>query len=167
MKVSFKNNFVSLTDQTFPGVNELFSSPAREGDGHEKWVDFAAEFWHCECVCGLSQNAFTQRYQRWCKQHGYHFQQSKAGDIYVAACGHVSVVAKCDTIKVLVTQAAIQINTISEALAAIAREMKRLAAMLPEAQVVSRFYGVYATKKMHLAFCGVHRHFMGFSVSKL
>lgn len=42
-KVSMKNNLISLLDQTFPCVNTLFSSPARE-DGSQKWVDFAASF---------------------------------------------------------------------------------------------------------------------------
>jgi transposase len=50
VKVMLKNNLISLTDQTFPGVNNLFSSPARESDGHEKWIDFLSRFWHCECV---------------------------------------------------------------------------------------------------------------------
>ena len=37
--VSLQNNLISLTDKTFPSVNELFSSPER-ADGHQKWVDF-------------------------------------------------------------------------------------------------------------------------------
>ena len=45
-----KNNLISLVDTTFPNANRLFNSPART-DGSEKWVDFAAEFWHCGCVC--------------------------------------------------------------------------------------------------------------------
>ena len=36
--VSLQNNLISLTDKTFPGVSELFSSPERT-DGHQKWVD--------------------------------------------------------------------------------------------------------------------------------
>ena len=39
--------------------------------GSEKWVDFVATFWHCECVCGLSKKAFTAEYQKWCRKHGY------------------------------------------------------------------------------------------------
>lgn len=33
--VALQNNLISLTDKTFPGVNELFSSPER-ADGHQK-----------------------------------------------------------------------------------------------------------------------------------
>ena len=48
--VSLQNNLISLTDKTFPGVNELFSSPER-ADGHQKWVDFVMTFYHCDCIC--------------------------------------------------------------------------------------------------------------------
>jgi len=41
--VSLQNNLISLTDKTFPSVNELFSSPER-ADGHQKWVDFVMTF---------------------------------------------------------------------------------------------------------------------------
>ena len=81
LKTMLKNNFISLTDETFPGVNELFSSPPRKSDGHEKWMDFAFKFWHCECVCGLTPKAFTERYEKWCNKAGYYFNQDKADDI--------------------------------------------------------------------------------------
>ena len=60
--VSLQNNLISLTDKTFPGVNVLFSSPER-ADGHQKWVDFVMTFWHCDCICRVSEKAFTERYQ--------------------------------------------------------------------------------------------------------
>ena len=142
LKTSLKNNFISLTDQTFPGVNELFSSPPRKSDGREKWLDFASYFWHCECVCGMSQNAFTKRYQAWCKRNGYRFSEEKADDIYIAALGHWLVIPRNDTTKLLVRQAVKQINAVAEAISIIAAEMKRLAALLPEYPVVSAFYGV-------------------------
>jgi transposase len=69
LKVMLKNNLIALLDQTFPGVNTLFKSPPRE-DGHEKWVDFAEKFWHCECVRGLSENVFKERYRKWCEKAG-------------------------------------------------------------------------------------------------
>lgn len=45
-----KNNLISILDQTFPGANTLFNTPARRTDGHEKWIDFVLRFPHCECV---------------------------------------------------------------------------------------------------------------------
>ena len=136
-----KNNLISLLDTAFPDANRLFSSPPR-ADGSEKWVDFVAAFWHCECVCGLSEKAFVTIYQKWCKRHGYNFSQDKALDIYAEACGHVSVMPKTETAKLLVTQAVSQLQATSAALAALKREMQFLASSLPEYPVVMKMFGV-------------------------
>jgi len=142
LKTMLKNNFIALSDQTFPGVNELFTSPPRKSDGHEKWMDFAFKFWHCQCVCSLTPNAFADRYRKWCKREGYNFSRDKADDIYVSACGHVCVVPMNDSTKQLVTLAINQINAVAESLAVVACEMKRLAKLLPEYPIVSAFRGV-------------------------
>lgn len=76
-----KNNLIALLSQTYPGVNALFDSPVRE-DGSQKWVDFATAFWHVDCVRGMSLTAFTERYHKWCRWHGYNFSQSRAIDIH-------------------------------------------------------------------------------------
>lgn len=34
-KIALKNNLIALLDQSYPGVNTLFTSPIRE-DGHQK-----------------------------------------------------------------------------------------------------------------------------------
>jgi len=73
-----KNNLISLLDSAFPCANELFSSPPRKSDGHEKWVDFVLTFWHCKCISKQSQKAFVERYKKWCKRVGYNFNQAKA-----------------------------------------------------------------------------------------
>ena len=142
VKTMLKNNFIALTDQTFPGVNKLFSSPPRKNDGHEKWLDFAFTFWHCECVKNLTEKAFADKYHKWCKKSGYRVNKGKAEDIYAFACKHFHVIPKNDTTKLLVTQAINQINAVMENMAIIAREMKKLAETLPEYPVVSEFYGV-------------------------
>ena len=80
VQTMLKNNLISLLDIAFPDANRLFSSPAR-ADGSEKRVDFVAAFWHCDCVCELSEKAFAAKYQKWCKKHGYNFSQDKALDI--------------------------------------------------------------------------------------
>ena len=95
--VSLQNNLISLTDKTFPGVNELFSSPER-ADGHQKWVDFVMTFYHCDCICHVSEKAFTERYQKWCKRKGYHFSAEKALDVYAGSCGHFTTLPKNDNI---------------------------------------------------------------------
>ena len=141
VQTMLKNNLISLLDTAFPDANRLFASPARV-DGSEKWVDFIATFWHCECVCGLSEKAFVAKYQKWCKKHGYHFSQDKALDIYASACGHFSVMPKTDTAKLLVEQAVSQLRTASASLAALRNEMQSLAASLPEYPVVMEMFGV-------------------------
>ena len=42
-KTAMKNNFIGILDQTYPGVNTYFDSPARD-DGSQKWVDFATTY---------------------------------------------------------------------------------------------------------------------------
>lgn len=144
VQTMLKNNLISLLDTAFPDANRLFSSPPR-ADGSEKWVDFVAAFWHCECVCGLSEKAFCTKYQKWCKKHGYNFSRDKAFDIYTEACGHFSVMPKTDTVKLLVEQAVSQLRATSTALAALKKEMQELAASLPEYPVVMEMFGVGPT----------------------
>ena len=136
-----KNNLISLLDIVFPDVNHLFSSSAR-ADGSEKWVDFVAEFWHCECVCERSEKAFVNKYQRWCRMHGHNFSVEKAHAIYDKASGHIGVMPKSETTKLLVQQAVSQLRTTSVALAALKQEMQSLASQLPEYPVVMDMFGV-------------------------
>jgi len=137
-----KNNLISLLDSTFPGVNEIFTSQPRKSDGHEKWVDFVAHFWHCKCISSVSQEVFVARYRKWCKRAGYNFSQAKAEDVYIDALGHCYIIPMNETAKLLITQATSQINTISETINILASEMKALAASLPEYPVVMEFRGV-------------------------
>ena len=139
-----KNNLISLLDTAFPNANRLFSSPPR-ADGSEKWVDFIATFWHCECISSLSEKALITKYQKWCKKHGYHFSQDKASDIYTEACGHFSVMPNTDTAKLLVEQAVSQLRATAFALASLKNEMHELASSLPEYPVVMKMFGVGPT----------------------
>ena len=109
-----KNNLISLLDTVFPNASRLFSGPIR-GDGSEKWVDFVAEFWHCRCVSEKSELAFTSKYQRWCRKHGYNFSEAKAHTIYTKASGHIGVMPKSETTKLLVEQAVSQLRATSAA----------------------------------------------------
>ena len=80
-KTAMKNNLIGILDQTYPGVNTYFDSPARS-DGSQKWVDFASTYWHVDCVRKMSLNSFIDHYQNWCKRKKYNFSQSKAEEIY-------------------------------------------------------------------------------------
>ena len=140
-KVAFKNNLIALLDQTYPGVNTLFDSPARE-DGSQKWVDFAANFWHVDCVRSMSQAAFAERYRKWCKQHGYNFSEAKAIEIHTEAKGLIAMLPKDTLSKVMVREAITQLNTVSKTVEVFRAAMNCLAQKLPEYQIVMGLYGV-------------------------
>ena len=116
VQTMLKHNLISLLDSAFPDANRLFATPPR-ADGSEKWVNFVAAFWHCECVRGLSEKAFTAKYQKWCRKHGYNFSEDKALDIYASACRHFGVMPKTNTAKLLVEQATSQLRATSATLA--------------------------------------------------
>ena len=147
--VSLQNNLISLTDKTFPGVNELFSSPDR-ADGHQKWIDFVMTFWHRDCVCRISEKAFTTRYEKWCKRNGYHFRAEKAAEIYARSCELFVTLPKDDNTKLLITTAAQQLLAGKMTLAALRAEMTRLAQQLPEYDTVRAMYGVGETTAAQL-----------------
>ena len=172
LKTMLKNNLIALLDQTFPDVNNLFTSSSRKSDGHEKWVDFALKFWHSECVCGISERQFKDKYERWCKRNGYYYSAYKAETIYAEACGNVGLLPMCESTKILVTQAILQLQAIEETIAAIKREMQNLASTLPEYDTVMALYGVgevlgpqlmaeigdvrrFKSKKSLIAFAGI------------
>ncbi len=111
----------------------------------EKWVDFVAEFWHCRCVSEKSERAFTSKYLRWCRKHGYNFSEAKAHTIYAEASGHIGVMPKSETTKLLVEQAVAQLRATSTALAALKHEMQTLASQLPEYPAVMDLFGVGPT----------------------
>lgn len=140
-RTASSNNLIALLDQSFPGIRKCFDSPVRS-DGTQKWVDFAHAFWHVDCVRKQSLNAFSERYRKWCKRHGYFFKQANAEEIYTLAKNAVVLVPKSDVTKVLIQEAANQLTSISRSVETYRTEMERLASMLPEYPVVMQMYGV-------------------------
>ncbi len=145
IKSMLKNNLISLLDQTFPNVNKLFTSPARETDGHEKWIDFVAHFWHLECVSSLSPFSFSERYAKWCCKHGYNFSVTKAREIHILATGQLGTLPRNDFTKALVLQAVSQLNSLCETIATLKAEMNKIASLLPEYETVLAMHGVGKT----------------------
>ena len=140
-KAAFKNNFIALLDQTYPGANTLFDSPVRK-DGSQKWVDFVTDFWHVDCVRSMSQTAFEERYRKWCKQHGYYFSAGKTAKIHSEAKSLVAMFPKDSLSKILIQEAITQLNAISRTVEVLRAEMRRLAEQLPEYPIVMGMYGV-------------------------
>lgn len=134
------NNLVSLLDQSYPGANKLFRSPAR-ANGSQKWVDFVHTFYHVDCVRNMSLNAFTERYRKWCKRHRYNFSMEKAGEIHTGAKELVPMLPKDACSKLLIQQAADQLTATSKTVETLKAEMNKLASQLPEYPVVMDLYG--------------------------
>jgi len=142
IKTMLKNNLISLLDQTFPGVNDLFTSPARESDGHEKWIDFVAAFPHCHSVAVLSRQGFTTKYEKWCRKNGYNFCVHKAEQVYSAALNCLPTLPNNDFAKTLIIQTVSQLNNLCETVATVKSEMSKIASRLPEYETVLAMHGV-------------------------
>lgn len=140
-KTAMKNNLIGILDQTYPGVNTYFDSPARD-DGSQKWVDFATTYWHADCVRKLSLNAFIDHYQKWCKRKKYNFSKTKAEEIYGAAKELVPVHPKDDLTKLIVKQAIEQLNTASKTVEELRALMNETASKLPEYPIVMAMCGI-------------------------
>jgi transposase len=140
-RTGLKNNLIALLDQTYPGVKNFFDSPVRD-DGSQKWVDFAAEFWHVDCVRDCTEKAFTKLYQKWCKRNGYNFSPSKVSGVYEASKELVPTLPKDDYTKILICEAVNQLNAISRTVEILRNEMNRMAQQLPEYPVVMSLFGV-------------------------
>ena len=142
IQTMMKNNLISLTDSVFPGINKLFTSPERQSDGHEKWVDFLKAFSHRDSVAKLYLSVFKTKYKSWCYKNKYQYSDSKAEEIHAYAKSVIAVLPMNDSVKLLVTQAVSQLNTILETLLSIRNEMNRIASSLPEYDTVMSMFGV-------------------------
>ena len=143
-KTAMKNNLIALLDQSYPGANDLFDSPARS-DGSQKWVDFVYTYWHVDCVRGKSLSAFKEHYRKWCKHKGYNFSAEKAEKVYEASCDLIAVFPKDDNTKMLIRQAVAMLNTASETVENLRIKMDETASALPEYPVVMAMNGVGST----------------------
>ncbi len=140
-RIALANNLIALLEQSFPGIRKCFDSSVRS-DGTQKWVDFAHSFWNTDCVRKQSFNAFSERYRKWCKRHGYFFKQRNAEEVYALAKNAIVLTPQSQVVKVLVQEAASQLTSISRSTEIYRAEMERLASMLPEYPVVMEMYGV-------------------------
>ena len=143
-KTAMKNNLIALLDQTFPGANDFFDSPARS-NGSQKWVDFVHTYWHVDCVRSKSLDAFMEHYRNWCKRKGYNFSAAKAEDIYQLSSDMIAVFPKDSSTKLLIRQAVAMLNTASETVESLRLKMDETASTLPEYPVVMAMNGVGPT----------------------
>lgn len=137
-----KNSLIALLDCCFPNANTLFTSPRRESDGHEKWVDFVLKFPHVDSVAKLTISAFKIKYQSWCKKNNYKYSESKAAEIHASARTLVSTLPMTESTKTIVFESAKALNSTLETLAKFHTEMDTLASQLPEYEIVMSLFGV-------------------------
>lgn len=137
-----KNSLIALLDSCFPNANTFFSSPQRESDGHEKWIDFILQFPHIDCISKLCPSAFKAKYQSWCKTNRYNYSEAKAVQIHVYSRTQANSLPATDAMMKAVKLSAALINSTLETLAAIRTEMDKLASTLPEYETVMSLYGV-------------------------
>lgn len=142
IQTMMKNNLISLTDSVFPGVNKLFTSPKRQSDGHEKWVDFLNAFPHQDCIANLYLSVFKTKYKSWCSKNKYKYSESKAEKIHNHAKSVIAVLPLNDSVTFLIIQTVSQLNTTLETVSSIRKEMDRIASSLPEYKTVMAMYGV-------------------------
>jgi len=142
LKTMMNNNLISLLDLTYPGINKLFTSPPRDSDGHEKWVDFVLSFPHCDMFSKLTIKAFSRKYKMWCNNNSYHFTETACKKIYDFSKDCISGVPSEESTVFAVIQAATMLNSATEYCHAIQLEMNRAAAQLPEYDTVMSMYGV-------------------------
>lgn len=140
-KTALKNNLITLVDQTFPGINSIFTGVA-SADGSQQWVDFVESYWHADCVRKMSKKAFLAHYDKWCKKHGYKKSVKKSELIYSYAKDLVCVLPKDETTKMLVQQAVEQVNVVSAAIENYRSKMNDIASKLPEYEVVMSMTGI-------------------------
>ncbi|MCI8838541.1 MAG: IS110 family transposase [Hungatella sp.] len=143
-KTAMKNNLIALIDQTYPGANSFFDSPARN-DGSQKWVDFIHTYWHVDCVRSKSLETFTEHYRNWCKRKGYNFSTLKAQEVYQLSSDLIAVFSKDANTKMLIRQAVAMLNTASATAESLRLEMDKTASTLPEYPVVMAMNGVGPT----------------------
>ena len=143
-KTAMKNNLISLLDQSFPGANDFFDSPARS-DGTQKWVDFVYTYWHVDRIRGMSLDSFIKDYQKWCNRNRYNFQPDKPVEIYAAAKNIIPILPKDEMTKFLIRQAVEQVNTASASVESLRIRMDETAKQLPEYPVVLAMKGVGTT----------------------
>lgn len=86
-------------------------------------------------------NVFTESYRGWCKRKNYNFRTDTAHKIYLLAQECVATLPKCESTKTLIAQACKSLNAVCEAKRSTQLEMQRLAALLPEYEIVMQMEG--------------------------
>ena len=138
---SLENNLVSVLDKTLPGAHRFFSSRKKK-NGRQKWVDFAAHFWHIDNITEKTLEEFASEYKDFCLENDYQYKAAKAKQVYDKCAGQAPTLSRTATTKLLIETAALQVISMSDVLAKVRAELSRLASLLPEYSEVAALFGV-------------------------
>lgn len=81
-----------------------YYKPIVHEDGWQKWVGFAAAYWHVDCARKMSLNAFVGYYQKWRLRKKYNFRRAKAEENHGTAKELVPVLLKGGFTKQIIKQ---------------------------------------------------------------
>ena len=137
-----RTNLVSQLDLVFPDINKQFTSPERDSDGHEKWIDFFAKFPHRDLVANDPFSVFNAKYLRFCKKNRYVYSEEKARKLHEFARDQIAALPYSDNVKQLFDNIIAELNLLMETSNSIRRQMDELARKLPEYETVAALYGV-------------------------
>lgn len=140
-KTAMKNNLIALIDQTYPGANTYFDSPARD-DGSQKWVDFLDTYWHVDCVRQNVPKRLHRPLSEMVLPQEVQLQQSQSGRNLRSSQGTDSVLPKDNFTKCIIKQAVAQVNAASQTVERLRALMNETASKLPEYPVVMAMKGV-------------------------
>ena len=138
--VMLTNNLISLSDKTFPGVNELFSS-LEKGKRTLEVVDFTEPFGTATALT-VCHRMLLKSDTRMVQEKGYHFSADAADALYAASCGLYTTLPRDNNAKLLVTVATDQLIALRENQSRLETEMLNLCKQLPEYETVMAMYGV-------------------------
>lgn len=137
-----KNLLISYLELVFPGINKMFTTHARDNDGHEKLIDFLIRFPHADMVAKICPSEFRLKYKNWCKSAKYRFGESKAEELHQFARECVCAAHNVKELRSLVKEQAKMVNGLLEHMQNIRTQMTKIAQSLPEYDTVIEMYGL-------------------------
>lgn len=135
--------FISLIDQTLPGIKKLIKSQNNDNFERDKLIDFVENYWHFDNITNMSETDFVSDYQDWNKKNGYQFSKSKALEIYELAKNSIPTLDSKNPITyTMILESVRVIKKINKTLNLILAQMNEYAKSTKEYSIVRNMEGV-------------------------
>lgn len=143
VSVTSRQALITITDRCMPGIKNVIFSKKADNPTKDKLCDFIEKYWHYDTITKMSENKFCTDYITWAKKKGYRPNETQAKKIYaVASSGIPSISSNNPSTKMLVLEAVRVVKEISQTLDSILTQMREIASLLPEYDVVRSMNGV-------------------------